>query len=96
MPAFFIAEVIWKDEAARRRYLAAVADTVRAYNGRLLVGPARSVEGEWNPKALAILEFETAARADEWYDSPEYAELKALRLRESDSKAVLVDAAPRD
>jgi uncharacterized protein (DUF1330 family) len=48
------------------------------------------VEGDWQPGRLAIVEFDSAERARAWYDSAEYAELKALRLRASDSKTVLV------
>ena len=90
MPAYYIAEVHWKDEAARGQYVAAVGQTVEAYGGRLHAGPAESVEGDWQPGRLAIVEFDSAERARAWYDSAEYAELKALRLRASDSKTVLV------
>jgi uncharacterized protein (DUF1330 family) len=90
VPAYVVAEVHWKDDAARAQYVAGVGPTVEAYGGRIRVGPAESLEGDWQPGRLAFVEFDTAERARAWYDSAEYGELKALRLRASDSRTVLV------
>jgi uncharacterized protein (DUF1330 family) len=90
MPAYLVAEVNWTDPAARDRYRASVEETVNAYGGRLFVGPAEAVEGDWHPARLVVIEFESAARAREWYDSSEYRELKQLRIGGSDSRLVLV------
>lgn len=92
MPAFYVAQVDWTDNSARERYVARVADTVDAFGGRLYAGAAENVEGDWHPARVAIVEFETMEQARAWYDSPEYADLKKLRLDNSDSKAVLFTA----
>ncbi len=39
----------------------------------------RSSRARWSPKRLVIVEFPSLARAQEWWDSPEYAAGKALR-----------------
>lgn len=92
MPAFYVADVTWTDEAARQKYVAAVGETVTAFGGKLFAGSAENLEGDWRPQRLAVLEFESAEQFRKWYDSPEYADLKALRLGGSDSKAVLISA----
>jgi uncharacterized protein (DUF1330 family) len=91
VPAYFIAEVVWKDDAARQEYVAAFGPTLEPYGGRLvLAGPAETVEGDWHPARVVLLEFDSVERARAWYDSAEYARIKALRHHGADSKIVLV------
>jgi uncharacterized protein (DUF1330 family) len=63
MPACIVAEVVWKDSAAREKYLAEVGPTIEQYDGRTVAGPVEALEGDWRPARLAIVEFESAARA---------------------------------
>ena len=49
------------------------------------------LEGSWSPKRLVILEFPTAARAREWWESGEYAPAKALRQATSSGDLVVVE-----
>jgi uncharacterized protein (DUF1330 family) len=49
-------------------------------------GKIQTIEGDWKPKQVVIVEFPTMQRALEWYHSPEYAE--ALKVRE---KALIRD-----
>jgi uncharacterized protein (DUF1330 family) len=93
MPAFYVAQVEWTDNAAREQYVAKVADTVKAFGGKLYAGSAEKLEGDWQPARLAIVEFDSMQRLRDWYDSAEYADLKKLRLDHSDSKAVVFTAA---
>jgi uncharacterized protein (DUF1330 family) len=37
------------------------------------------MEGDWQPKRVAILEFATLAAAKDFYESPEYRAARALR-----------------
>ena len=50
------------------------------------------LEGEWRPNpGLLILEFPTFERTRAWYDSPEYAPLRAPRHQHERFDIVLVD-----
>jgi uncharacterized protein (DUF1330 family) len=49
-------------------------------------GKIQTIEGDWKPKQIVILEFPTMQRALKWYHSPEYAE--ALKVCE---KALIRD-----
>ena len=70
-----------------------IAATVEAHGGRYLVrgGVAEVVEGDWVPDRIVILEFDDVDRARAWLDSPEYAELKAIRVRSADASVIVVD-----
>jgi uncharacterized protein (DUF1330 family) len=93
MPAYVIAEVDVTDPAGFEEYRKQVPATVAKYGGRFLVrgGSLETVEGDWRPKRLVVAEFPSLEQARRWYDSPEYKDPKALRLRTSKSKILLVE-----
>ena len=59
---------------------------VRGVSGEVL-------EGDWTPKRLVVLEFENIAKAKDWYNSPEYADLKKIRQSASNGKLIFADGA---
>jgi uncharacterized protein (DUF1330 family) len=70
------------DFAQLEAYKARVAPLVQRFGGRYVVqgGNPLRVEGEWTPAYLVMIEFPDLASAKQWYGSPEYAEVKQLRL----------------
>jgi uncharacterized protein (DUF1330 family) len=93
MSAFYIfdnREV--RDPAALEAYKTAVAPVTEAYGGRYraLSGDIVRSEGEWSPNFLVVIEFPSVEKAKAWYDSPEYAPLKAMRLKAVRCDGVLV------
>jgi uncharacterized protein (DUF1330 family) len=96
MAAYVIAEVEVTDPATFEEYRKGVPATIAAYGGRYVVrgGALESLEGGWNPKRLVLLEFPSMEQARRWYGSPEYRDLLAMRLRSTNSRAVLVEGAP--
>ena len=66
--------------------------TIQQAGGKLVVigGAPETVEGNWQPQAVAIVEFEDVEHFRRWYDSPEYKEVMPLRLQGSTSRAILL------
>ena len=93
MPAYVIANVEVSDPVRYEEYKRLVPSTIAAYGGRYLVrgGPAQVLEGEWKPKRLVIVEFETAAQARAWWDSAEYAPVISVRRACARAELVLVE-----
>jgi uncharacterized protein (DUF1330 family) len=93
MAAYVIATVSIKDEARYAQYRAMVPATLQQYGGRFVVrgGAVETLEGDWKPGRVVVLEFADAAAARRWYDSPEYAPAKALRHDTSEGKLILVE-----
>jgi uncharacterized protein (DUF1330 family) len=93
MAAYMIAEVEVVDPIGYEEYRAQVSATVAQFGGKYLVrgGACTNLEGEWNPKRLVVLEFESTARAREWWDSEQYRPVKAIRQRTARSKLLLVE-----
>jgi uncharacterized protein (DUF1330 family) len=93
MPAYVIADVTVTDAATMEEYRKQVPATIAKYRGRYLVrgGAHQTLEGEWKPSRLIVLEFPTLAQAQRWYDCEEYKGPKALRMKAGRTKLVIVD-----
>lgn len=76
-------------------YRKQVPSIIEKYGGRYLVrgGKTETLEGGWSPKRLVVLQFPSVEQAKKFYDSPEYAAPKALRLRATKSKMILAEGA---
>jgi uncharacterized protein (DUF1330 family) len=93
MPAYIIAEVDVTDPAGFEDYRKLVPPTIQKYGGRYVVrgGATKTLEGSWEPKRLVVLEFPSVEQAQRWYDCEEYRAPKALRIKTTRSRLVLVE-----
>lgn len=93
MAAYILVEIDVHDRKGFERYRGMVLPSITAHGGRFVVrgGAIETLEGDWHPPRLAILEFPDTARARAWWASPEYAEAKALRLAAARSRMILVE-----
>lgn len=92
-PAYFIAHFRVPDiDRYRREYGREVLSQVAAVGGKLLVAsPSPMVlEGDWESTWTAVIQFPDRAAALRWYQSPEYAPLKKLRLEELTTEGAVV------
>ena len=83
MPAYIISDVTVKDREAYEAYRRRAAPSIARYGGRYLArgGAIESLEGNWTPHIIVIVEFPDLESARTWYRSPEYA--FALEVRDT-------------
>jgi uncharacterized protein (DUF1330 family) len=95
MPGYVIAELEITDPAGFEEYRKQVPATIQKYGGRYVVrgGAIQTLEGDWQPKRLVVLEFPSVEQARRWYDCEEYRGPKALRIKTTRSRLVLVEGA---
>ncbi|TCL64696.1 DUF1330 domain-containing protein [Rhizobium sp. BK251] len=75
-------------------YLEQVEATVAPHGGKWLAqGPVDLFEGSW-PGAVVLMEFPSREAVTAWYRSKEYQAILPLRLNNSISDIVLIDALP--
>ncbi|HXH94638.1 MAG TPA: DUF1330 domain-containing protein [Thermoanaerobaculia bacterium] len=81
MPALIIVDIEVLDPARYEDYKRLASATIAAHGGRYLVrgGKSEVLDGEWQPRRLVVLEFDSMEKAKAWRDSPEYAEAKKVR-----------------
>jgi uncharacterized protein (DUF1330 family) len=93
MTAYVIADIDVHDQDAYREYAALVPATIEPHGGRFLVrgGVHETLEGDWQPRRMVVLEFPSADAAKRWHNSPEYAAAMAMRQRASAGSLVLVE-----
>ena len=96
MAAYVLNDMEITDPVLFEEYKKLTPATVAQYGGRFLVrgGRTETLEGEWSPKRLVILEFPSVEQARAWADSPEYAPAKRLRQMASKSNLIVVDGIP--
>ena len=65
MAAYIIVEIDITDPERYEQYRQQAGATVRAHGGKYIVrgGKAETLEGDWRPKRIVVLEFESAERA---------------------------------
>ena len=93
MSAFVIVQVEIHDAATYERYKELAPPAIAAYGGRYVArgGRTETLEGDWSPGRLVILEFPSMERARAWWASPEYAEAKAMRHASARSQLIAVE-----
>jgi uncharacterized protein (DUF1330 family) len=93
MPAYFIADVEVLDPVAFQEYAKGAPPTVAAYGGKYIArgGALETLEGSWHPTRITIIQFESVARAKEWFNSPEYAPMRAIRARTTRANLVVTE-----
>jgi uncharacterized protein (DUF1330 family) len=91
---FFVNMLEVLDPEKMAVYRRRVFDVVARYGGhyRVLAGPFEVVEGNWTPTFPVLIEFPSMEAARRWYDSPDYAELKALRMEATRCDAVFLES----
>ena len=80
MPAYVIVETDVHDPEQYERYKAASPAAVAGGGGRFVVrgGAMDLLEGDWDTRRIVVIEFPDMAAAHGWYESEDYAPLKAL------------------
>jgi len=94
MPAYVIGDIEVTDPEGYESYKA-LASPARGLRRPIPRAGGRGgrAEGDWTPRRLVILEFESVARARECLESPEYREARELRRRSARANMVVVDGA---
>lgn len=95
MSAYVIVDIVVHDPGRYEEYKRLAGPTVLQYGGRYVVrgGHTEKLEGSREPHRVVVLEFPTLGRAREWWNSPEYAPAKAIRLQVATSDMILVEGA---
>ena len=81
------------DPVAFSEYQNLALPTLVKYGGTLVVGGTKIevADGNWSPTGMVVVEFETMAKAKEWYNSPDYNPLVSRRTASADSGVIFLD-----
>jgi len=90
MPAYIIVEIEILDSVGYEEYKKLAGSSVEKYGGKYIMrgGKTEVLEGDWQPKRIVVLEFESAQRAKEWLNCEEYREPRKMRQRASQKRII--------
>lgn len=93
MTAYVIVRIEVSDPEQFGKYREAVAPNIKAFGGDFAVrgSEIEVLEGSDDGRRLVVLEFPSKERIMTWWNSPEYAEVKALRKDAASMDAILVE-----
>jgi uncharacterized protein (DUF1330 family) len=95
MAAYWIGEHDIKDAAAFADYLRQAVPLIERFGGRYLTraGTHDVLEGGWRPTRVAVIAFPDMAALRQFYRSPEYQPLIALRRAAATDVVIAIDGA---
>jgi uncharacterized protein (DUF1330 family) len=93
MAGYVIVDTHITDPDAAAQYRTLSGPSVERHGGHFIVrgGPFRVLEGSWQPARLVIIQFPSVDAAQEWYDSADYAEARAVRADAGEFRLVVVE-----
>ena len=93
MGAYVIAMIDVNDQENYEKYAAAAPAATAKYGGKVIArgANAATLEGDFSPGRIVVLEFPSVDDAKAWYESAEYQEARNFRLGAADFRMLLID-----
>jgi uncharacterized protein (DUF1330 family) len=93
MKAYIIVDVNITDPARYEDYKKLTPDSLKPFDGKFVVrgGQTETLEGDWEPGRIVILEFPSMAKARAWWSSDTYANAKAIRQSASVTRMIVTE-----
>lgn len=93
MTAYVIVDIDVHDPVGYEEYKRLAPAAVELYGGKYIArgGKTETLEGDWKPSRLVILQFESSEQAKKWLNSEEYREARAMRLKTTKSQMVIIE-----
>lgn len=95
MAAYVVADVDVTDPAKYEEYKKLTPGAVAKHGGRFLArgGQALTLEGNWRPNRIVVIEFPTLEQARNFYTSVEYTAARRARAGAAKMNMIVVDGA---
>lgn len=93
MTAYVIVDIDVHDSVGYDEYKKLAPATVALFGGKYIArgGNTETLEGDWSPNRLVILQFENVEQAKKWLNSDEYSQARKMRHSTAKSKMVVIE-----
>ena len=93
MKTYIIVDVDIQDPVRYEDYKKMTPSSLVPFEGRFIArgGQTVTLEGDWKPNRLVILEFPSIEKAKAWWSSDTYAPAKALRQSIAETKMIMIE-----
>ncbi len=91
MAAYIIFDV--EDPDPGDEYVKLAGESLAPFQSKVILhgGMVEVLKGDWEPKTLVMLEFESMEQARQWYKSPAYAKATDILHRAAYSNVILIE-----
>ncbi|HEY3372146.1 MAG TPA: DUF1330 domain-containing protein [Prolixibacteraceae bacterium] len=95
MKAYVIVEVSIIDKIIYEEYKKLTPAAIAAFDGKFIVrgGRTETLEGDWQPERMVVVEFPSVEKAKAWWNSDQYSTAKAIRQQSAHTKMILIEGA---
>lgn len=95
MKTYLIVEVSITDKIIYEEYKKLTPAAIAAFDGKFIVrgGRTETLEGDWQPERMVVVEFPSVEKARAWWHSDQYAAAKAIRQQSAHTKMLLIEGA---
>ena len=93
MKAYVIVDVKINDPQRYEDYKKLTPASLKPFDGKFIVrgGSSETLEGDWQPGRIVVIEFPSLEKAKAWWSSDIYAPAKALRQATASTKMIVVE-----
>lgn len=93
MTAYVIVDIDVHDSVGYDEYKKLAPAAVALFGGKYIArgGHTETLEGDWSPNRLVILQFENVEQAKKWLNSDEYSQARKMRHSTAKSKMVVIE-----
>ena len=93
MKAYIIVDVTITNSSLYEDYKKLTPASLEPFEGKFIVrgGSVETMEGDWQPGRMVVVEFPSLQKAKDWWSSAGYAPAKAIRQSASKTKMILVE-----
>ncbi len=93
MAAYIISEIEVTDPVGYEEYKKQASSAVPKYGGKYIVrgGKTETLEGDWNPKRIVVMEFPSSEQAKAWLNGEEYRAPRQMRHRAATTQMIVVE-----
>jgi len=93
MSAYVIVDIDVHDPVGYEEYKKLAPAAVALYGGKYIArgGKTETLEGDWSPTRLVILEFPNSEQAKKWLNSEEYSAARKMRIATTKTQMVVIE-----
>ena len=94
VPAYVVGQIDIKNSSAYQAYLDGFTPSFERHGGELLASSRQKttpLEGDWTHPRTVLMRFPTNQAARDWYNDPEYVELRKIRQANALTNLVIVE-----
>ena len=93
MTAYVIVDIDVYDPVGYEEYKKLAPSAIELYGGKYIArgGKTETLEGNWSPTRLVILQFENSEQAKQWLNSPEYSAARKMRHQTTNSQMIVIE-----